>query len=63
MIVDGLYSTKNDCPSTSMFSRADGKEPPKRKSDVAEALGEVAKHVSAAYSQELYPQQEVQVVI
>ena len=47
------------------FSRAGGKEPPKRKSDVAEALGEVAKHVSAAHSQELhvYPQQEVQVVI
>ena len=50
MIVGGLYSSKNECPSTSMFSRAGGKEPPKKKSDVAEALGEVAKHVSAAFS-------------
>ncbi len=33
-----------------MFSRAGGKEPSKKKSDVAEALGEVAKHVSAAFS-------------
>ena len=50
MIVGGLYSSKNECPSTSMFSRAGRKEPPKKKSDVAEGLGEVAKHVSAAFS-------------
>ena len=50
MIIGGLYSSKTVSPNTSMFSRAGGKEPAKRKSDVAEALGEVAKHVSAAFS-------------
>lgn len=50
MIIGGLYSSKTESPNTSMFSRAGGKEPPKRKSDVAVALGEVAKQVSAAFS-------------
>ena len=50
MIVGGLYSSNNECPSTSIFSRAGGKELSNKKSDVAEALGEVAKHVSAAFS-------------
>jgi hypothetical protein len=39
VIVGGLYSSKSECPSTSMISRAGGKEPLKKKSDVAEALG------------------------
>ena len=47
MIIGGLYSSKTDAPNTSMFSRAGGKEP-KKKSEVAEALGEVAKHLSSA---------------
>lgn len=49
MIIGGLYSSKTECPSTSMFVRAGGNQP-KKKSDVAEALSEVAKHVSAAFS-------------
>ena len=49
MIASGLYSRKSDCPNISMFARAGGSQP-KKKSDVAEALSEVAKHVSAAFS-------------
>ena len=44
MIIGGLYSSKTEAPSTSMFSRAGGKEPKKR-SEVAEAVGEVAKEI------------------
>jgi hypothetical protein len=47
MIIGGLYSSKSDAPNTSMFARAGGKEP-KKKPEVAEALGEVAKHLSCA---------------
>ena len=49
MIIGGLYSSKTDAPkfNNSMFSRAGGKEP-KKKSEVAEAIGEVAKHLSSA---------------
>jgi hypothetical protein len=46
MIVGGFYSSKSECLSTCMFSRAGGKEPLKKKADVSEALGEVAKHVA-----------------
>ena len=48
MIIGGLFSSKDEAPNTSMFSRAGGKEP-KKKSEVAEALGEVAKHISTAF--------------
>ena len=47
MIIGSLYSSKTEAPNTSMFSRAGGKES-KKKSEVAEALGEVAKHLSCA---------------
>ena len=41
-IIGGLYSSKTECPSTSMFVRAGGDQPKKK--------SEVAKHVSAAFS-------------
>ena len=49
MIIGGLYLSKTKAPNTSMFSRAGGKEP-KKKSEVAEALDEVAKHLSSAFA-------------
>ena len=49
MINGGLHSSKTESPDSSMFLRAGGKQP-KRKSEVAEALTEVAKHTSAAFS-------------
>ena len=50
MLNSGLYSSKTDATSTFMFSRAGGNEPKKRKSDVVEALGEVAKQMTVAFS-------------
>ena len=50
MLNCGLYSSKTDAPSTSTFSRAGGNELKKRKLDVAEAIGEVAKQMSVAFS-------------
>ena len=47
MIIGGLYSSKTEAPNTSMFSRAGGKEPKKRY-EVAEAVGEVAKEIKSA---------------
>ena len=44
MIIGGLYSSETECPSTLMFARAGGNQP-KKKSDFAEALSEVAKRV------------------
>ena len=49
MIRGRLYSSKTESPNSSMFSKAGGKEP-KRKSEVTEAIGEVAKQMSAAFS-------------
>ena len=47
MIIAGLYSSKTEAPNTSMFSRAGGSQP-KKKSEIVEALGEVAKHLLGA---------------
>ena len=49
MIIGGLYLSKTKAPNTSMFSRAGGKEP-KKKSEVVEALDEVAKHLSSGFA-------------
>ena len=47
MIIGGLYSSKTEAQNISMFSRAGGKEPKKRY-EVAEATGEVAKEIKSA---------------
>jgi len=47
MIIGGLYSSKTEAPNTSMFSRAEGKEP-KKKSNSTEVAEAFAKHISSA---------------